>query len=1326
MFMDINYRFLAFCLITIFLLNISLTSAFEFDNVKSYDPITREVIIKNAFGLGADIGKARLNTPLNVKVGLGYQKVAEFDLWAYQDYNDILKSIDFYDKNNIDWSKHKFERDFDIKYKTYENIKVDDYKEICDEKKININGTSTCSLEKAGYHYEEKEVWKKINPADLKKNEFLTIGIFTDVQIGDYVEWIPSIYGVKINEWASWTADLNVDIVAYYKLDETSGDVLDATLNGNDGTNNGATRGVTGKINNAFTWTSTESDDVDMGTLGDFGSNLDNGVSISFWIKTTSGDRGMIIGGANSGANTRLILDVNNLEGAGIIGGNIRDEDGNNFDFYTTSDTGVTDGDFHFVVFTANPSGNVAQIYIDNSPVSMSNGSSTLSPDNFANFAQSVSLGAYNNADSKSLYYDGTLDEVGIWNRVLTTDEINTVWNDGNGLSYNQTGDSPPTIILNSPSSANYTSLQSLIINLTAFDDIELSDVKLYVNDVLNQTNASGINNTDYLFNLNLGDGDYTIYGKATDNESQTTDSDSIRIIIDTTPFIEFVDPTPVNYANWTETYIPLAVNVSTDYFKNISYNLYNINGTILTQNFDNETFSINFTDVPSAHYHYNVTICTTTNKCNSTETRHINHDVEAPLINLTSPLGIYNYLKNYQSLDLNWSVLDIGEAGLDSCWYNYYGIHGGLKDYSDILPVWFDGNLSSKGRPTTGNYTFKVIGALDTFDYTLHYNNIDLIEYETINISSCEEGEDNFKEINLSVTNTSGGSAKVFYNFSCGDNYFYNKSLALIGINLTSISEFLTNKTPVNCLENTTELYYLKDQNTLTFYANDTFGNENSTTVKWGYKIFGNSQTYNNITTEGNLDYFALNVTINESYTIDEVNLIYDDETKSVNVESTENPFILKKYLIIPSVSEDTNQTFYWSIGLTDSTIVNSTETNQTVLNIDIANCTTYTKNIYNFLLKDEELQTDINDGRIETAFNLYSIDKSELVLNFSQEFNDTNMAQICLNNNLTSISNYTLDVIVKYNSPTRATEYYNIINATLTNSTATQNITLYDLLSDDATDFQLTFTGADFLPVENALIYVERQYIAENIFKTVELPKTDYNGQAVLHLVRNDIIYNIRILDTEGNVLGNFDNLVAFCQDFTIGDCRIELNAFDSVESIFDYDEALGITFSYPTYNQTSGYLSFVFSSVDGNTKTVNMQVEKNDIFGNRSICNNSLSAASGIIKCSIDPNLDESVLVVNIYVDGDLVIYDKVNISDSDMGEAGYLVLFFLTLSFIFVFSNSKTGILLSIIISFGGAIGLSLIKSDLIGFGASGLWLLIIIIIALWKIHKDRGQ
>lgn len=171
-----------FALMMVLIANVS---ALEWDNVKTYDSTTREVTFKNSF-LGiptTEIGKARLNTPLNYKVAPGYQKVAEFDLYAYSDYNDILKSITFYDKNNNDWEKHEFSRDFDLKYKSYEEVLVEDFETQCYDSidKKTLNETQICEQIKVGSHYEKQEVWTKVSPADLKKNEFLTIGLFTNV-----------------------------------------------------------------------------------------------------------------------------------------------------------------------------------------------------------------------------------------------------------------------------------------------------------------------------------------------------------------------------------------------------------------------------------------------------------------------------------------------------------------------------------------------------------------------------------------------------------------------------------------------------------------------------------------------------------------------------------------------------------------------------------------------------------------------------------------------------------------------------------------------------------------------------------------------------------------------------------------------------------------------------------------------------------------------------------------------------------------------------------------------------------------------------------------
>jgi len=214
----------------------------------------------------------------------------------------------------------------------------------------------------------------------------------------------------------------------------------------------------------------------------------------------------------------------------------------------------------------------------------------------------------------------------------------------------------------------------------------------------------------------------------------------------------------------------------------------------------------------------------------------------------------------------------------------------------------------------------------------------------------------------------------------------------------------------------------------------------------------------------------------------------------------------------------------------------------NTTIYNLEIDNCTTGTVELYNLTVVDEETQVILPNASVVIAINVYDSTRSLLLINYSKLFQKINPITICMNTNVSDGTTYSLDAIIRYRDAGNANEYYNLVNQPLTNETTSQKIILYDLNLSDSTEFQLTFTGSDFLPIENALVYVNRQYISENKFKTVELPKTDYNGQTILHMVRNDIIYNIKIIK-DGEVLGNFENIVAFCDDYTIGNCKIEL---------------------------------------------------------------------------------------------------------------------------------------------------------------------------------------
>ncbi len=485
------------------------------------------------------------------------------------------------------------------------------------------------------------------------------------------------------------------------------------------------------------------------------------------------------------------------------------------------------------------------------------------------------------------------------------------------------------------------------------------------------------------------------------------------------------------------------------------------------------------------------------------------------------------------------------------------------------------------------------------------------------------------------------------------------------------------------------------------------------------------NSQTFNNQTIEGATEMFTMNITYESIDFLSslDVKLIYNETEYGISFIDTGNTLILSRDIIIPSVSADTNVSFHWELSATGWS-QNSSTNNQTILNFEIDNCSVFTNKIMSLTQIDEELQTTISNGTIEIAVNILTEDRSSTILNLSNIYTNINPTEICLNINFTTGSNYLLDSIIRYESSGYANEYYNIVGLVLNNDTEIQNIGLFDLNSSDSTEFQLTFNGEDFLPVEDALIFVERQYISENTFKTVELPKTDSNGQTVLHLVRNDAIYNIIVMK-DGEILGSFTNIIAFCQDFTIGECVITLNALSDISAIFNYDDEVGILYnSPPRYNSTTNKVTFSFTSTDGEVKNVFMNVEKRDIFGNNSICSNTVVSISGTLSCDIGTDLSDTILFTTITIDGQEWIADTTEIDKTNFGSIGFVMWFILSIALLLMFAESKNGVMLSVAISYIGAVTLGLATGTITGIGSAGVWILVITSIGIWKINKNR--
>jgi len=543
-------------------------AAAEWDNVKDYDPNTRTATVTNLFGFGDVIGEVKLLTPLNVQVPAGYQKVAEFQVKSYQNYEDALSKISFYDKKE---DLKEITRTFDFKYKTVEVVEVPDYESVCNEISSKENNYNKCSKKQIGSHKEEREVWTDMTK-DLLDDQVLTVGVFTYVLPNDYIEWIPNFFGVDIQEWATWTASLNSGLVVYYNFEEGSGAVVDDEITHNrNGTASNSSGWGSGIIGNAINLDGAD-DTVNITNYNGVSGFADS--SISFWIYPRLNYTTVQYYWDNSPPRQYFLMQNPNWD---LHWGN------NEQTFSSTPMDNAgwfTLNAWHHIVLIYDSSGAGNQFWADG--VSRVNSSDIWTPTN----TSWMVIGSRYNGVS---YLNSKIDEFGIWNRQLTGEEVIQLYNGGTGITYDANPtppDQPPIVTAISPANATTYTTSPLIVNLTCYgsDDLNFSEMDLYLNSSLTFTNTSGLNNTNYTFSKSLIDGAYNWSCIGYDNATQSASTTARYFTIDSiAPLFTVYSPTdpqlsynlPVNVSlNVTTTDLNLAScwYFTSDSASNITY----------------------------------------------------------------------------------------------------------------------------------------------------------------------------------------------------------------------------------------------------------------------------------------------------------------------------------------------------------------------------------------------------------------------------------------------------------------------------------------------------------------------------------------------------------------------------------------------------------------------------------------------------------------------------------------------------------------------------------------------------------------------------------
>jgi hypothetical protein len=202
-------------------------------------------------------------------------------------------------------------------------------------------------------------------------------------------------------------------------MNEQSGTIVDYSGEGNNGTNNGATYGAGGKFDTA----------LEFDGINDY-VNIDDDASLSgatkltveLWMKTTvTGSVWYALASKHATSKREWVLNYD--QGDATLRFGIYDESANAYIIrQDTSAGGYSDGNWHHIVGTwsGGTSPTNIKVYADSVQVD----DATLSSGTFVaieDLAQNVEIGRMGDA---GFYFKGTIDEVAIYNRSLSAEEI--------------------------------------------------------------------------------------------------------------------------------------------------------------------------------------------------------------------------------------------------------------------------------------------------------------------------------------------------------------------------------------------------------------------------------------------------------------------------------------------------------------------------------------------------------------------------------------------------------------------------------------------------------------------------------------------------------------------------------------------------------------------------------------------------------------------------------------------------------------------------------------------------------------------------------------
>lgn len=513
------------------------------------------------------------------------------------------------------------------------------------------------------------------------------------------------------------------------------------------------------------------------------------------------------------------------------------------------------------------------------------------------------------------------------------------------------------------------------------------------------------------------------------------------------------------------------------------------------------------------------------------------------------------------------------------------------------------------------------------------------------------------------------------------------------------------------------------------TIWANDSLGNTENRFVSWDYGVFETNRTFSNETLSGSIEDFSINVTLGNETEIVSAIFVYNGTNTSSVITSIGNfRLITIDDFEIPIFSSAENISFYWEILLSDGTNFSTYTSTHLVSVLKLDNCSTYTFQLANISLFDEETLQLIR-GDIEVYYSILNKPNYNSIKNLSGIFENVSNTLICSDINLSN-QNLAYSTEIRYSSEKGlfddvgyAKEFYHIQKADIGELIT---ISLYDLHLNETTEFEIEYQNEDLVRVANAVVQLQRKYIAEDIYRVVEAPITSNEGTAVLHIDLNTNKYKITIIK-DGVVLDIFDNIVFVCDNVLSGQCEQKL--YGSIDPTNDIPLETIQDFSY-TLSEVNNTITIDFSIPSGVPSNINFLMYQSDQFGTTTLCNRTIISSAGSTSCIYNNTITDSYLDLILTRDGNVISSRTYIVQEADgvdFLDNNFFIVFIFLISIVGMAFTSPEWIIMNSVIVFVISGALWLLNGMNFVMGLGGLaWLILGAGILIFKLTKQEDR